>query len=928
MLSSGGALALLLGPLLLGPLGLAAPAAAAGCEFRPGVDYADPAGPVLNATSAAECCSLCLALPECVTAVFAGGATKAGAGTGRCYTKTGGKSPVDKGPAAGIVGCVTARAAVTDRFYDCRFRRLALEFANDVVLSSWASPTRVAEAKRAIANGLRIDQCPAERNTLETPPPPPPPPPQQQRTPHQLEIFIAPNGDDSAAGTAAAPLRSIAGAQAHIRAAHPTVSARPPIRVTLRSGDYYVPPRHGPPGAQSPRAATFGAADSGSAAHAPITYAADLDAADQPVDVTLHGGVLLSAHKLPWSASSKVSGAWETTLPAGIEVDSQDQLYLGGEPLVRARLPNGRPWLPLDGFNLTAGNATQATIQPLPNIPRVADTCGTPDPHPKMPTPAHGHGVPPAPPQPALGKCSALVVGVTLLSGSGLGPPDFLMIGKTPNATACRAICEAQQCCAGFTWHDQHQAQWAHDCYLVTNPLAVWTRAQNSGVGHTSGLCNHGGAKPCSGADVGPPCEAADVVCAATKETMVRGPVPEHGLGESVTVDDCYEHLPDAGNSWPLWQAAAYGLLDQSAANASSAVNMLDLSQNLPHSFGPWASGLLVTGSQDAGRGPSLKSLEWPDADQVVVHSMADGEWGGVQFRASNATKLPNGDTVLGFSEGGWQQARGASLHAYDGHLGNRYYMEGSIEFLDDESEWHFDPETRRLTIVAPPDATAASIAAMPLVLTQTDTVLSFAGAEDGRVQHLVVANLTVAHTSAQHFLPHEETSGGDYAITRGGAISVENASSLLFQGNDLRHIGGNGVCLSNSVSNVSVRQNRFSFLGTSGVVIVGRTGNAMMDARDGEAMAAAGGSDNGVRLPRDNVVTQNVFSDYGIWDKQSAAFYKALAPGNAFTENVVFNCSRHGVNFQDSMGGEGLVANNVFFNLNRYCIHNDAFPA
>eukprot|EP01046_Picozoa_sp_COSAG06_P050083 COSAG06_NODE_7848_length_2353_cov_73.753327_1_plen_113_part_10 len=55
-----------------------------------------------------------------------------------------------------------------------------------------------------------------------------------------------------------------------------------------------------------------------------------------------------------------------------------------------------------------------------------------------------------------------------------------------------------------------------------------------------------------------------------------------------------------------------------------------------------------------------------------------------------------------------------------------------------------------------------------------------------------------------------------------------------------------------------------------------------------------------------------------GVWDKQSAAFHKALAPGNTFAANVVFNSSRHGVNFQDSMGGEGLVANNVFFNLNR----------
>ena len=62
--------------------------------------------------------------------------------------------------------------------------------------------------------------------------------------------------------------------------------------------------------------------------------------------------------------------------------------------------------------------------------------------------------------------------------------------------------------------------------------------------------------------------------------------------------------------------------------------------------------------------------------------------------------------------------------------------------------------------------------------------------------------------------------------------------------------------------------QNRFSFIGTSGVSVVGRTGHAMMDARDGEAMvAAAGGNtsvDNGVRLPKDNVITHNVFSDYG----------------------------------------------------------------
>jgi hypothetical protein len=78
-----------------------------------------------------------------------------------------------------------------------------------------------------------------------------------------------------------------------------------------------------------------------------------------------------------------------------------------------------------------------------------------------------------------------------------------------------------------------------------------------------------------------------------------------------------------------------------------------------------------------------------------------------------------------------------------------------------------------------------------------------------------------------------------------------------------------------------------------------------MMDGRDGEAMMKAHGpaADNGVRLPSNNLVCNNVFADYGVWDKQSACFHKALAPGNTFKNNVCFNASRHGVNFQGAPG-------------------------
>lgn len=86
--------------------------------------------------------------------------------------------------------------------------------------------------------------------------------------------------------------------------------------------------------------------------------------------------------------------------------------------------------------------------------------------------------------------------------------------------------------------------------------------------------------------------------------------------------------------------------------------------------------------------------------------------------------------------------------------------------------------------------------------------------------------------------------------------------------------------------------------------------------------------ADNGVRLPKDNLVSHNVFADYGIWDKQSACYHKALAPGNVFLNNVCFNSSRHGVNFQDGMGGGGIAEGNVMFNLNRETSDTTAFNA
>merc|ERR1712137_814088 len=156
--------------------------------------------------------------------------------------------------------------------------------------------------------------------------------------------------------------------------------------------------------------------------------------------------------------------------------------------------------------------------------------------------------------------------------------------------------------------------------------------------------------------------------------------------------------------------------------------------------------------------------------------------------------------------------------------------MEGSLDFLDVEGEWHFDPKTRVLYIVPPSSISVdeVNMSSLPLLLTQTDCILKFIGKGsegNGNVEHIRIENLRLAHTSASFFLPHEESSGGDYAVARSAAVFMENAPSLEIRGCDLHDLGGNGVFLSNSVHGVVIRENHFQRLGTSGVLVVGRTG-------------------------------------------------------------------------------------------------------
>lgn len=134
-----------------------------------------------------------------------------------------------------------------------------------------------------------------------------------------LDIYVAENGDDNAAGTIEAPLKTIEKA----RDLANTLKAKGSVHINFQDGTYYLS-----------EPVILGSAHSGSKAR-PITYQAV-----NPGKVIISGGTRLSLSWEPYQ-----NGIYKAAIPN--EVSVIDQLYVNGSNQRMARFPNA-----IDGKNV------------------------------------------------------------------------------------------------------------------------------------------------------------------------------------------------------------------------------------------------------------------------------------------------------------------------------------------------------------------------------------------------------------------------------------------------------------------------------------------------------------------------------------------------------------------------------------------------
>jgi hypothetical protein len=213
------------------------------------------------------------------------------------------------------------------------------------------------------------------------------------------------------------------------------------------------------------------------------------------------------------------------------------------------------------------------------------------------------------------------------------------------------------------------------------------------------------------------------------------------------------------------------------------------------------------------------------------------------------------------------------------------------LEELDTPSEFHFDAQTKVLTLwhnatsgTKPP--TDGTLEVVGLV-----TLINATGSQVSPVRGLTLRNLELRDTAPAVLLPHIAPTGGDWAVNRASAVTISGAHGVTIANCNFWKLDNAGVFLGGYGRNLSVVDNHFAWLGESAIASVGGTEGVPgfpgwgVDGRDGNQ-------------PRGTQILRNIAREIGIVNKQSALYFQAATSGSIVQGNLGYNGARSGINF------------------------------
>lgn len=315
--------------------------------------------------------------------------------------------------------------------------------------------------------------------------------------------------------------------------------------------------------------------------------------------------------------------------------------------------------------------------------------------------------------------------------------------------------------------------------------------------------------------------------------------------------------------------------------------------------------GLKLGGyAQDSLSPARIKS--WSNPSSGLVRALHQNEWGGNSFKIKGVLADGNADLA-------WvgDNNRGSGINATE------RMVENIFEELNAPGEWFYDKPTGKLYFASPDGKNPGQAS---VGLGELNELIRIEGASSAKpVRDLSFSGISFTQTHRSLFnASYEKMLLGDWSVVRSGAVVMKNTEKVCVSDSNFSQLGGNGIFIDSYNAGNIVHNNVFNQIGASAVITAGarsavRSPSSFESFQTSIIDSTAGPLTED--YPRDITVSDNLMTELGIYELQTAAVQISAARRISVLNNTIHDTPRAGININDGTWGGHMIARNAIWN-------------
>jgi len=293
------------------------------------------------------------------------------------------------------------------------------------------------------------------------------------------------------------------------------------------------------------------------------------------------------------------------------------------------------------------------------------------------------------------------------------------------------------------------------------------------------------------------------------------------------------------------------------------------------------------------------RAARWANPTGGYIHAMHKQRWGGYHYRITG--KKPDGSLAY---EGGWQNNRQMGMH-------KKFRMvENIFEELDAPGEWFHNATTN--TLYFKPES-GMDLSKSRVEVVELAHLIEFRGTLDKPVRFIGFQGLTFRHTARTFMQTREPLLRSDWAIYRGGAVTLTGTEDVQILDCEFDQPGGNAVFVNHYNRRALIKGCHIHDAGASGVCFVGDPAavrDPLFEYGQGQDLKKIDRTPGPKteNYPADSAVEDCLIQGIGRVERQPAGVQISMSRRIAVRDTTIHDCARAGINVSEGTWGGHLI--------------------